>query len=107
MNRYEKRKFNAKKAKGLIATKGGLCRALGLPSSTLDAYAVRHPDLFPKPAYAVETRTGSVKFYYNKSEVVEFLEVRKSVRLSKRAVEKPMGVSKYEDFLKRLEQTNA
>lgn len=103
MNRYELRKFNAKKAKGLIATKGGLCRALGLSNNTLDSYAMRHPELFPKPAYVVETKTGGVRMFYNKSEVVAFLEVRKSVNKPYRIMPKKAGVSKYEDFLKRLE----
>lgn len=103
MNRYELRKFNAKKARGLTATKGGLCRALGLANSTLDAYAMRHPELFPKPEYVVETKTGGVRMFYNKKEVEAFLEARKGVKKSYRSVAKKTGVSKYEDFLKRLE----
>jgi hypothetical protein len=103
MNRYELRQFNAKKARGLVATKGGLCRALGLPNNTLDAYAMRHPELFPKPAYVVETKTGGVRMFYSKREVQAFLEIRKGVKKPYRSVPKRAGVSKYEDYLKRIE----
>ena len=103
MNRYELRKFNAKKARGLIGSKSALSTALGLNKGTLDAYAFRHPEAFPKPAYVVETSTGGVRMLYNKSEVVEFLEAHKGVRRTKRAVGKTVGVSKYTDFLQRLE----
>lgn len=103
MNRYELRKFNAKKARGLIGSKSALSTALGLNKGTLDAYAFRHPEAFPKPAYVVETSTGGVRMLYNKSEVVAFLEAHKGVRRPKRAVPKNAGVSKYTDFLQRLE----
>ena len=107
MNRYELRQFNAKRARGLVASKGALCRALGLANNTLDFYEVRYPELFPKPAYVIETKTGAIRNLYSKREVVEFLEVRKSVKLGRRSVSKSAGVSKYEEFLKRVSELNA
>ena len=103
MNRYELRKFNAEKARGLIGSKSALSTALGLHKSTLDAYAFRHPESFPKPAYVVETSTGGVRMLYSKSEVVAFLEAHKGVKKKYRSVPKKDGVSKYADFLQRLE----
>lgn len=107
MNRYELRKFNAKRARGLVATKGALCRALGLPSSTLDAYAMRHPESFPKPEYVIETKTGGTRMLYNKKEIEAFLEIRKGLKKPYRSVPKSAGVSKYEEFLKRVGELNA
>ena len=103
MNRYELRQFNAKKQRGLIGSKVALSTALGLDKGTLDGYAFRHPEAFPKPAYVIETSTGGFRMLYNKSDVVAFLEAYKGVKKPRRAVAKTVGVSKYTEFLQRLE----